>query len=145
MTHVAKASWVELGGQRFYARSKAEARHAALLETMLRAGSIRSWKHEPTTFYFPNVKRGSVSYKPDFEVVDTHGGVVFHEVKGRWDRKSVEKLRLMARHHPTVRIETFGARLEQKDRQRIDVARALAFREMEKSFRKIAKNLGVSP
>lgn len=139
MTYVAKASWVELGGQRFYARSKAEARHAALLETLRTAGTVRSWRHEPTTFYFPNVKRGSVSYKPDFEVVDANGSIVFHEVKGRWDRKSVEKLRLMARHFPEVRIEAFGASLELRDRERIEAAREVGRREAEKAARRIAR------
>lgn len=138
MTYTAKASWVELGGQRFYARSKAEARHAAMLETMLRAGSIRSWKHEPKTFYFPNVKRGSVSYKPDFEVVDANGSVVFHEVKGRWDRKSVEKLRLMARHFPEVRIDTFGPLMLPADAARIEVAREIGRREAAKAMRRSA-------
>ena len=136
--YTAKASWVELGGQRFYARSVAEKNHAASLEMLRACGSIREWKHEPETFYFPDVKRGSVSYKPDFAVVGLDGRTTYHEVKGRWDRKSVEKIRLMARHHPEVRIETFGAWLSPKDRERIEAARAVGRREAAKAARRCA-------
>ena len=136
--YTAKASWVELGGQRFYARSIAEKNHAHGLELQRMSDLIASWKHEPETFYFPDVKRGSVSYKPDFAVVGLDGRTTYHEVKGRWDRKSVEKIRLMARHYPEIRIETFGEWMSPKDRERIEAAREVGRREAAKAARRCA-------
>ena len=130
--HVAVGSWVELGGQRFYARSKAERARAEVLEILRVAGLVRSWKHEPKTFYFPNVKRGSVSYKPDFEVTSIRGTVTYQEVKGWWDAKSVQKLALMARHYPDVVIETIGAQLKPAQRARIEKARDVGMRAAAK-------------
>lgn len=121
--HTARGEWVELDGVRFYARSQAEKRHAGLLSLLLRAGTIRAWAHEPETFYFPNVKRGAVSYKPDFRVVNGDGSITFCEVKGWWDRTSVQKLRLMARHYPEIVIETYGPRLNPKDQVAIAKSR----------------------
>ena len=130
--HIAVGSWVELGGQRFYARSKAERARAGVLELVRVAGLIRSWQHEPRTFYFPDVKRGAVSYKPDFSVTYVDGTVVYEEVKGWWDAKSVQKLALMARHYPHIFIETIGAQLKPAQRARIEKARDVGMRAAAK-------------
>jgi hypothetical protein len=126
--HVAKASTVTIGDQTFYARSNAEKAHANYLETLKRARLVMRWEHEPMTFYFPNVKRGSVSYKPDFALTYFDGSTAYHEVKGYWDRKSIQKLRLMARHYPEVAILTFGSPMKPDDRESIERARGVGRR-----------------
>jgi len=95
-----KAGWVEIGGQKFYARSRWEANYGRYLEWLKTQGQIKAWRHEPTTFWFPNIKRGCVSYLPDFEV--TANGIEFHEVKGWMDSRSKTKIRRMAKYHPQV-------------------------------------------
>ncbi len=136
----ARGQWCEYGDRRFYARSQAEVRHAAMLEVQRKAGAIDDWRHEPRTFVFHGVTRGSVSYTPDF-VVTTKGVDAFHEVKGWWDSKSTQKLVLMARHYPDVRIVTFGAPLPQSASERVERTRAKSFRDRDKASR--AANLPI--
>lgn len=98
-----KAGWVQVGDKKFYARSRWEANYGRYLEWLKKHGQIDDWRHEPTTFWFPNIKRGCVSYLPDFEV--TVGGVLqFHEVKGWMDARSKTKIRRMAKYHPKVTL-----------------------------------------
>jgi len=92
--------WVELGDQRFFARSSWEANYGRYLEWLKTNGQIKSWRHEPTTFWFPGIKRGVLSYLPDFEV--TADGIEYHEVKGWMDAKSKTKIRRMAKYHPHI-------------------------------------------
>jgi uncharacterized protein DUF1064/NUMOD3 motif-containing protein len=99
-----KAGWVEIGGQRFYARSLWEANYARYLEWQKQRGEIKSWEHEPTTFWFKGVKRGCVSYLPDFKVATHDGTQEYHEVKGWMDAASKTKIRRMAKYFPTVKL-----------------------------------------
>lgn len=149
--YVAKASVITIGDQTIRVRSNAEANHANYLETLKRAGLVTSWKYEPRTFYFPDVKRGSVSYKPDFEVVSPDskhppcaGGTAYHEVKGYWDRKSIQKLRLMARHYPEVVIVTFGSPMKREDRESIDRARGVGRRAIAKAEKRSKNEIGIA-
>jgi len=97
-----KAAWVEVGGQKFYARSKWEANYARYLEFLRNAGEVKSWQHEPETFWFEGVRRGTCSYLPDFKVVLKNGRVEYHEVKGWMDPRSKTKIKRMAKYHPAV-------------------------------------------
>lgn len=99
-----KASWQEVGGKRFYARSSWEANYARYLQMLKEAGQIEDWEHEPETFWFLEIKRGSRSYLPDFRVKSS-AGIAYHEVKGWMDSRSKTKLKRMAKYHPTVKIE----------------------------------------
>ena len=54
-----KAGWREIGGQRIYARSRWEANYARYLEWLRANGSIAKWEHEPETFWFEGIKRGT--------------------------------------------------------------------------------------
>lgn len=150
--HNGVASWVEIGGVRFYARSRLEARHAEHLETLKRAGVIASWAHEPRTFHFPNRSQAPVNYKPDFAVTKAvlslgAGGMnldavtEWHECKGHWTRRDVTKLRLMARHYPEIRITVVGAALSPADAEAIEKARALTLRERAKTEATIARTI----
>lgn len=99
-----KAGWREIGGQRAYFRSRWEANYARYLELLRASGDIKSWEHEPETFWFDGVRRGAVSYLPDFKVIDCDDSVSYHEVKGWMDDRSATKLKRMKRYHPTVRM-----------------------------------------
>lgn len=99
-----KAAWRTIGGQRCYFRSAWEANFARYLEFLRRAGEITSWEHEPHTFWFDGIRRGVVSYKPDFRVVERGGSVIWYEVKGWMDPRSATKIKRMAKYHPDVEL-----------------------------------------
>lgn len=101
----AKAGWREIGGKRKYYRSRWEANYARYLQWRKEQGEIAEWLHEPETFWFAGIKRGCVSYLPDFRVVNSDGSIYYVEVKGYMDAKSATKLKRMAKYHPTVKIE----------------------------------------
>lgn len=98
------AAWREIGGVRKYYRSKWEANYARYLEWLKEKGEIQKWEHEPETFWFEGIKRGCMSYLPDFRVTEKSGTVVFHEVKGWMDDRSKTKIRRMAKYHPNVKL-----------------------------------------
>lgn len=100
-----KASWVEVGGKRFFARSDWEISYACLLEAWKRDGQIMDWSYEPKTFWFEGIRRGTNNYKPDFGVEAMPGAQPeYHEVKGWMDSKSKTKIKRMAKYHPDVRL-----------------------------------------
>lgn len=105
----AKAEWRIIGGQRAFFRSKWEANYARYLEWLKARGEIDSWEHEPTTFWFKGVRRGTVSYLPDFRVIE-RGAEIYHEVKGWMDGKSKTKIKRMAKYHPDVRLLVIDAK-----------------------------------
>lgn len=147
--YTAKPQWCEYGERRFYARSKAEANHAAILEVMRTSGQIADWRHEPRRYVFPDRTRAPVAYLPDFEVTALDGSKFLTEVKGRWTSKDREKIRLMARHYPDVPIHIVGAQLLPSDRLRIEAARQRTYEERAKAAsrsekaRKRRSDLGV--
>jgi hypothetical protein len=99
-----KGGWREIGDVKKYYRSTWEANYARYLEWLKRRGEIQSWRHEPKTFWFLNIKRGTRSYLPDFEVIENGGKAVYHEVKGWLDDKSRVKLQRMAKYYPQEKI-----------------------------------------
>lgn len=99
-----KSGWREIGGIRKYYRSKWEANYAYYLEWLKQLGHIKSWAHESKTFWFEGVKRGCVSYLPDFHVVENDGSEAYHEVKGWMDARSITKIKRMAKYHPNVKL-----------------------------------------
>lgn len=117
-----KAAWVELGGKRFYARSRWEANYAKYLEFLKTHVLISDWQHEPETFWFDGVKRGCVSYLPDFKILKKDGSVEYHEVKGWMDARSKTKIKRMGIYHPEVKlvvIDSKGYRALQKSVKQI--------------------------
>lgn len=99
-----KGGWREIGGYKKYYRSRWEANYARYLEWMRLQGLIAGWLHEPKTFWFEGIKRGAVSYLPDFCVKDNQGNETYHEVKGWMDNRSKTKIRRMAKYHPKVTL-----------------------------------------
>lgn len=106
-----KGGWREIGGKRIYFRSRWEANYARVLEWLKAKGEISEWEHEPTTFWFDGIKRGCVSYLPDFRVhVAGHIGDEYHEVKGWMDDRSKTKIRRMKKYHPDVILKVIDAK-----------------------------------
>lgn len=99
-----KAGWREIGGIKKFYRSRWEANYARYLQWLKEKGQITSWAHEPKTFWFDGIKRGSVSYLPDFHVVEVSGKEAYHEVKGWMDERSATKIKRMAKYHPDVTL-----------------------------------------
>lgn len=99
-----KQQWAEFGGKRNYYRSQWELNYARYLEMLKNLGEIAEWEHEPETFWFEGVKRGTVSYLPDFRVTENNGSIAYHEVKGWMDDKSKTKIKRMAKYHPDVKL-----------------------------------------
>lgn len=97
-----KAGWRDIAGNNIFFRSRWEANYARYLQFLFERGDITDWKHEPETFWFEEIDLGVASYLPDFRVVGLDGKIVFHEVKGWMDKRSAEKLRLMALYRPEI-------------------------------------------
>jgi hypothetical protein len=49
-------------------KSDAEYSFALLLDALLETGEVVEWEYEPKEFWFEGIRRGTVSYKPDFRV-----------------------------------------------------------------------------
>jgi hypothetical protein len=62
------------------------------------------WAHEPHTFWFDGVKRGCVSYLPDFRVDNKDGTHEWHEVKGWMDARSATAIKRMAKYFPAEKL-----------------------------------------
>jgi hypothetical protein len=98
------AGWRTIGGRRVFFRSRWESNYARWLQLLQDSGKIRSWEHEPETFWFPGIKRGTVSYLPDFRVTRSDGSVEYHEVKGWMTPRSKTAIARMAKYHPAVKL-----------------------------------------
>lgn len=105
-----QAGWHDVGGKRIYFRSKWEKNYAAYLEWLRSRDEILAWQYEPETFWFAGIRRGVVSYKPDFLIVERSGERVYHEIKGFMDPQSATKLKRMAKYHPTVKVVLISKR-----------------------------------
>jgi len=99
-----KAGWREIGGKRKYFRSRWEANYARYLEFLKVHGEIKEWDHECEVFWFEGIKRGCMSYLPDFKVTNNNDSTEFHEVKGWMDDRSKTKINRMRIYHPTVKL-----------------------------------------
>lgn len=99
-----KAAWVEVGGVRFYARSRWEANYARYLQFLKEKAQVVAWEHEPETFWFEAIKRGCRSYLPDFKVTLPGGVIEYHEVKGWMDPRSKTKIKRMKKYHPNITL-----------------------------------------
>lgn len=102
------AAWRIIGVRNIYFRSRWEANYARYLEWLRLIGQIKIWEHEPVTFWFDGIRRGCVSYLPDFQVHNPDGSIEYHEVKGWFDPKSRTKIKRMAKYHPDVKLIVIG-------------------------------------
>lgn len=109
-----KAAWRVIGGKRKFFRSRWEANYARYLEWLKQRGEIVEWQHEKTTFWFDKIKRGCVSYLPDFDVTEKDGSITYHEVKGWMDDRSATKIKRMAKYHPNQTLIVVQAKQYQE-------------------------------
>lgn len=100
------AGWFQTAdGRRFYLRSTWELKYAKYLDFLKGKSLIKDWTYEPETFWFEGIRRGTNNYKPDFRTEMNDGTVIYVEVKGFWDKKSLTKMKRMAKYHPEVQIK----------------------------------------
>lgn len=66
------------------------------------------WEFEPKEFIFPDIRKGCVSYTPDFYLPEENRWV---EVKGWMDKKSITKLKRFKKYYPKEyeKLEIIGA------------------------------------
>lgn len=100
-----QAGWYEDGDKKIWMKSKMERNYCHYLEWLKSRGEIHDWAYEPTEFRFP-VRRGTQFYKPDFRIIQRHGAVEYHEVKGYWTKKARTQVKRFRKYYPdeTLRI-----------------------------------------
>jgi len=103
-----KSQWAEIGGKKFYARSSWEITHANWLQSIKEKQIIKDWNHEPKTFWFTGIKRGAMSYLPDFELTLIDNTTEYHEVKGWMDSRSKTKIKRFRKQYPQFQLRIFG-------------------------------------
>jgi len=91
-----------------YFRSRWEANYARYLNFLIKKGNIKKWEYESYTFWFDGIRRGVVSYKPDFKIINNNGIHEWHEIKGYLDAKSKTKLKRMSKYYPGERLILIG-------------------------------------
>ena len=99
-----KPCWKKIGTVKRYFRSRWEANYGFYLEWLLKHGKIKKWEHEPETFWFKGIKRGVLSYLPDFRITLLNGDIEYHEIKGWMDARSKTKIKRMAKYFPKVTL-----------------------------------------
>jgi hypothetical protein len=88
----------------FYFRSKWEANYALYLDFLVKHGEILSWEYEAKVFVFEQIKFGTRSYRPDFQITNNNGSIEYHEIKGYMDARSKTKLKRMAKYYPETKL-----------------------------------------
>ncbi len=103
-TFRAHQSWHEIGGRKIFFRSNWEYKYAKYLQFLKEHSAIKEWEHEPQTFWFNEIKRGTRSYLPDFKVTLLDGSYYWAEVKGYFDRKSRTKIKRFKKYYPQEQL-----------------------------------------
>ena len=114
-----KCGWREIGGKRKYFRSRWEANYARYLQFLKDQKQITEWEHEAKVFWFEGIKRGCVSFLPDFQITEIGGNIVYHEVKGWMDDRSKTKIRRMGIYFPEVSLTIIGAEWFKKNNKHL--------------------------
>ncbi len=110
MSRTAKGGYrADLG--RIYFRSGWEANYARYLNLLIKFGAVEKWDFEPETFWFAGIKRGAVSYKPDFRIKYKGDAVLeYVEIKGYVIPKDRTKWKRMKKYHPHIKLVVIGAK-----------------------------------
>ena len=101
-----------VGGKKHRFRSLFEWRWSQYLELLKLGGEIMDWQYEPPAFQFPDG-----SYRIDFELLYPNGRYVYHELKGHQDGRANQKLKLMAKYHPDIKIVFVRQRVPKHGRE----------------------------
>lgn len=105
-----KQFWAIIGDkQPIFFRSSWEYYYAIFLEKLKREGKIKDWAHEPKVFWFEGIKRGVVSYLPDFCIYHNNGSEEWSEVKGFMDARSAVKLKRFKKYYPDLLMRVVDA------------------------------------
>lgn len=96
----AHQGWREIDGRKIYFRSDWEYKFAKWLQSLKESNAIKDWDHEPETFWFNEIKRGTRSYLPDFKVTNPDGTHYWVEVKGYMDAKSKTRIKRFRKYYP---------------------------------------------
>jgi hypothetical protein len=105
-----KKGKVTIEDKTFFARSRWEANVAAYLQYLKESELITDWEHEAEEYRFEEIKRGVMSYLPDFKVTRLNGSFYLIEVKGYMDDKSKTKLNRMKKYFPDIFIDLIEAK-----------------------------------
>lgn len=88
-----------------YFRSRWEANFARYLNFLIKQNQVVKWEYEPDTFYFDGIKRGTVSYTPDFKIwYSNDSSPKYVEIKGYLNDVSKIKLKRMGKYYPNIAI-----------------------------------------
>ena len=100
-----KQGWRNIGGKDKYYRSRWEANYARYLQWQLEQRMIKAWEHEPQTFWFSEIKRGCLTYLPDFRVENLDGTHLWIEVKGWMCPRSKTKIKRFKKYYPEEQLK----------------------------------------
>lgn len=124
-TNSNKRSYIQktltIGGKTHYFKSGYEIAYAHYLEALKKDNQILDWYYEPDTFWFEGIKRGTVSYKPDFKVIDKNKKETYYEIKGYMDKKSLTKIKRMAKYYPSVTLQIIDSIWFRKNKFALDI------------------------
>lgn len=114
ITHNRKTTWKQawrvIDGRRIYFRSRWEFNYGLYLQFLKERKQIMEWEHEPETFWFDGIRRGCVSYLPDYRVINLDGSIEYHEVKGWMDDRSKTKLKRMKKFYPHIKLRVIDGK-----------------------------------
>ena len=113
------AGWREIGGKHIYLKSRWEANYAYFLEWSKQVCLIADWEYEPQTFWFEGIKRGCVSYKPDFKVQHLLGSHHWVEVKGYYDARSKTKIKRFKKYFPNETLIVIDKKWYSKNNRKL--------------------------
>ena len=116
-----KQAWRMFGGRRIYFRSAWEANVGRYLQWQKERGEILDWLHEPQTFWFEGVKRGCVTYLPDFKIIKLGGSHEWLEVKGYMDSKSKTKISRFRKFFPNETLRILDAKWYKQNKDKLSV------------------------
>ncbi len=115
-----QSQWVTLGGKKSYYRSGWEALYARWLDWQQNNGWIDSWEHEPKTFWFDGIRRGTCSYKPDFLVRQSSESWHWVEVKGHMDSRSLTKIKRFRKYYPEEPLRVIDAKWFRENERKLN-------------------------
>ena len=130
------AGWREIAGRNLYFRSKWECNYARYLQwqkeykfhvvddngiTKIETGIIKDWQHEPKTFWYEGIKRGTNNYKPDFRVDLLDGSHYWVEVKGYMDPKSETKIKRFNKYFPDEEIRVIDSKWFKRNNEKMRI------------------------
>lgn len=107
-TFFSKQGWRLIAGRNIYFRSEWEVKVAGFLQLLKERNAIKEWEHEPKTFWFNEIKRGTRSYLPDFKIIRPDDSHYWIEVKGYMDAKSKTKIKRFKKYYPQEQLFVLG-------------------------------------